>query len=259
MSTVNEEYLVSTTSTVILINIICIIIAAIHNAALLFKAVYDNKVRKELNDGHEFQLRLYYLTIATILSYIIMNISFLFTEFNWLSPNIQCKMILISIGYYYFVPKYLGWIYQIIRLKIVFYDSPLFAYNRCFLNLIQAGLLLAPIIITLFMIFFSYSIYDPTLSHCDLITPLWLGAFCGGIDGFASFFCISLFYFKMKKLLTNISKVNKKDKKAKKTADHTIMLWYVTRKFTILSSSVNNYVNELASQYLSICIQAVSF
>ena len=192
----NDEYLVPTTSVVIIINIVCIIIAAIHNTLLLIKIIYDNKIRKELNDGHEFQLRLYYITVAMISSYTIMNILFLFTEFSWLPPNIQCKMILISIGFYYFIPKYIGWIYQITRLKIVFYDSPLFAYNRCFLNLIQSSLLFAPITITLFMIFFSYSIYDPVLSHCDLITPLWLGAFCGGIDGFASFFCIFLLYFK---------------------------------------------------------------
>ncbi len=121
--------------------------------------------------------------------------------------------------------------YENAKLIAIWYGKWLkkyIAYSNKYLNIICVSLFIIPISITLLMIFFSIPSYKPIQKHCDLFTPLWLGIVCGGLDGIASFFCIYLFYSKMKTLTTNIKSNNKIN-------ERTSNAIYLVRKFIVLA------------------------
>eukprot|EP01083_Nonionella_stella_P122664 369197_1 len=234
MSVSHSQYLFATSKAIIIFNVICIILSMIHNTLLLLRFIYINIIKKELSDEHTYQMKLYYCTLCTMFGYLLVNTSFLFAELNSFYHLVGCKMILCSIAIYG-IAKYLGWFHQIMRLKIVFNDTPLFAYSDTYLRGVCIGLLLVVFIIVTTLCHLAHHVSHafPVL-HCDIIVPIWLGVMCAALDSIASFFCVYLFYSKMKRIWTRESQMSSSER----------MLWYITRKFIILSvaTALSTYI-----------------
>eukprot|EP01084_Bolivina_argentea_P118084 209587_1 len=200
----------------LIIDKIIICICLCHNLSLFVKIAYDNHKTTELPSTSKYRNQLYGITMLTIASFFVFNMSQLFAAFDYMYDSLTCRTVtIISITMYCF-GIYLTWLFSLLRIRIVFYrqSSSTFSnvgYSGNFLKLIFFCVSI-DIFALLFCIIFiitakEQQIPNTTAKYCEVNYKQ--GTFVHGIifgilQSAPTLGCFYLFYRKMKLLEVNI-------------------------------------------------------
>eukprot|EP01084_Bolivina_argentea_P184874 318842_1 len=216
------------TNTVALIEQCITLFCFSHNLMLLLHTIHHNRKSKELNNN-KLSTPLNIATYLTLISYIFFNIACVVITCiqYYMSPSsLNCFFFYISVFATYYVSKYFIWMYSIVRLKVVFSNTPSkIRYSDKFLLSLTFVFAFTLISLCVFCLLtvdaFQNKVENPL--YCAFNAKIWFYIVLGVSESVLSVLCYWLFYRKMKILMGNIDTTN-------------YALLYLLRKYAILSA-----------------------